>query len=326
MQILLYEAAYQSFEAELTAFGPDLEFVRMQSDGQLQLRARAVGPADVQAEVAWANSQLYLGGPVRDFMIHCLKSEHLRWFQSSAAGFEHPVFQSLQQNGVRLTNTNAGAVAIAEFVMARVMEAFHPVAERRAAQAATEWARLEFREISRTNWLVIGMGNIGSEIARRAQAFGADVIGVRRRPRGDEPASRVITPDALATVLGDADVIVLAAATNPQSTGMVDQAFLARLKADSVLVNIGRGALIDEAALLQSLDDGRPGRAILDVFDQEPLPSASAFWSHPRVWVTAHTAAYTAGTRRRGGEIFIDNLDRYLDGRPLEFQVTDVGG
>ena len=126
-------------------------------------------------------------------------------------------------------------------------------------------------------------------------------------------------------MLGDADVIVLAAATNPQSTGMVDQAFLVRLKADSVLVNIGRGALIDEAALLRSLDDGRPGRAILDVFDSEPLPSESPFWRHPRVWVTAHTAAYTAGTGRRGGEIFLDNLGRYLDGRPLEFQVTDVG-
>jgi len=324
MRILLYEPAYQSFEADLTGLGADLEFIRMQSDGALRLDGEAIEPADARAEIAWANSQLYLDGPVRDFMIHCLKTEHLRWFQSSAAGFEHPVFLSLQEKGVRLTNTDAGAVAIAEFVMARVMETFHPVAERHAAQSAADWARLEFREISRTNWLVIGMGNIGSEIARRAQAFGADVVGVRRTPRGDEPAGRVVTPDALPSVLGDADVIVLAAATNAQSTGLVDQAFLARLKPDTVLVNIGRGALVDEAALLESLDDGRPGRAILDVFETEPLPPESPFWRHPRVWVTAHSAAYTAGTRRRGGEIFIDNLGRYLTGQPLRFQVTDV--
>ena len=160
------------------------------------------------------------------------------------------------------------------------------------------------------------------DLAVRARAFGARVIGCRRTPSPGDPADLTITPDRLLEHVGEAEVIVLAAPATPATESLVDEAFLARVRPGSVLVNVARGSLVDEDALLDSLDAGRPGTAVLDVFRTEPLPPDHPFWTHPSVRVTPHNAAGGRGRLQRQAELFADNLDRYLAGEPLRNDVT----
>jgi phosphoglycerate dehydrogenase-like enzyme len=318
-RLLIYENAFERLGGVI---GNRVEPVVVSTEGVISDQSGALSLEDANPELAWANRDLYTSGPVREFMIASLKSQSLKWFQSSAAGFEHPVFKRIAANGAVLTNTNASAQSIAEFVIFRTLEHFHQGESRLRAQRAHRWEMTPFREICATNWLVIGMGNIGRALAARLGAFEANVVGVRRSPSGDEPVGRCVAPDRIASELPHADVVVLALALNDGNRHMVDVEFLQAMKAGSVLVNIGRGGLVDEGALLGALDRGKPEFAILDVFEHEPLPAVSPFWRHPRVALSAHAAAASDGTGRRGDEIFLRNLDHYLAGEPLELVVT----
>lgn len=320
-ELLIYRTAFDRLQSELE--GRVVPLI-MDDDGVVRQGDTTLAPAAVKPDIAWANRDMYSFGPVRAFMVACLKSERLRWLQSSAAGFEHPVFASLAGNGVRLTNAAASAVPIAEYVFAQVLAAFHPVAERAEAQRAVRWESFEFRDVHGSTWLIYGVGHVGSEVARRARAFGAHVIGVRRTPAGDEPVDEMVSVNDLLSAVGRADVVVLTAALNEQNRHIVDSTFVGALKPGAVLVNVGRGGLIDESALLEGLDRGQPGHAALDVFETEPLPESSALWGHPGVRITAHCAGASPGTNQRGDEIFLTNLARYLADEPLLMQVTNV--
>lgn len=324
MRLLIFESSFQRLAPQLSAI-PGLTPVRCQPDGALLDGAGLPVEAEAAAlEIAWPNSELYRSDCARAFMVHCLKSTTLRWLQSSAAGFDHPVFQMLVDKGVVLTNSHAAAVPIAEFVMAAVLDHYHRQCVRRALQGKRRWAPVPFREVSGTRWLIVGIGHIGTEVALRARAFGAEVVGVRRNPHGDEPATRVVTPAAIPEELPGADVIVLCAPANRESEGLVDARFLAAMKPGSVLVNVGRGSLVDERVLLAALDRGVPEHAVLDVFETEPLPQDSPLWSHPRVALSAHDAPNSDGFLVRNDRVFLDNLTRYIAGDALVGMV-DLG-
>jgi phosphoglycerate dehydrogenase-like enzyme len=320
MDIFLHELSYARIADRLAGF-PNLVPVLMKTDGTIWREGRQIDVSEARFEVAWVSGDAFTAGPLRDYLVACLKCPSLRWLQSGSAGVDGPVFTKLAAKGVALCNSNGNAIAIAEFVIAGVLDVLHPFAERRAAQAAHEWKRLTFSEIAGGTWVIVGMGNIGTEVAVRARAFGADVIGVRRTPRGDEPVDRMITPDQLAGMIPQADVVVLSAPANADTAKLVDADFLAGMKPGAGLVNIGRGALVDEPALLAALDRGTPAWAVLDVFETEPLPAESPFWDHPRVRITAHTAGLTDGTTARTDAIFLDNLGRFIAGTPLRLTV-----
>jgi phosphoglycerate dehydrogenase-like enzyme len=198
-----------------------------------------------------------------------------------------------------------------------VLDHFRRGSGRRAAQAGHEWARLPYREIGRMRWLIIGFGAIGQAVAVRAAAFGAHITGVRRTLGPHPLANAMVTPEQERAQLPEADVVVLLVPLSPATAGMVDADFLAAMKPGSMLVNVGRGDLVDEPALLAALDAGKPEHALLDVFHDEPLPADSPFWDHPRVTLTGHASSIGDGLGPRGEELFLDNLDRYLTGQPL---------
>jgi phosphoglycerate dehydrogenase-like enzyme len=250
-----------------------------------------------------------------------------RWAQLFNAGLDNPAFRALMAKGLRLTKSVAQAPAIAEYVMANVISLWHPLETQRRLQAEHAWASTPFREMSNSRWLMVGFGAIGGEIARRLQPFGAALTVVRRQV-GDHPlASDVRALADLKELLPDADVVVLACALNEETRQIANTAFFAAMKPGAILVNIGRGGLVHEAALRAGLDQGRPGMAVLDVFEQEPLAPDAWFWDHPNIRMTAHCSNAGDGVVARGDRFFLENLKLYLEGRPLlhEADKSEVG-
>jgi phosphoglycerate dehydrogenase-like enzyme len=266
-------------------------------------------------DAAWLSGDLFTH---RDDLVRffgaCASSDTLRWLQTSNAGVDHPVFKSLVDRGVTLTTSHVTGPPIAEYVLRAVLDHFQRAADWRATVERRQWEIHEFREVLGTTWLVIGLGAIGTAVAVRARAFGATVLGVRRTPRGDEPVDELVGLDAV----GRADVVVLAAPATAATRGMVDAAFLASMKPGSVLVNVARGSLVDEDALVAALDAGVPEVALLDVTATEPLPDDSPLWSHPKVVLTPHSSALGHGRHARAADVFVENLARYAAGEPLE--------
>ncbi len=325
MQVLLTDAAFTTFADRLQGLH-EIEWLRLEAGDQLRLGDRDVGAEEVSPEVAWATADMFYSGLLRPFFRLSLECPSMRWLHSPAAGLDLPGYRELLTNGVRLTTSHVNRIPIAEYVMSAVLGHYQRPEEWQAAQAAKAWRHHEFREVYGTTWLIIGLGAIGAEVAVRAKAFGARVLGVRRHPAGDEPVDEMLPPGTVADALPACDVVVLAAPASRETLHLVDASFLARMREGSVLINIARGALVDEAALLVALDQGVPEAAILDVFETEPLPPDSPLWTHPRVVVTPHSSAGGTGRLVRAAELFLDNLGRYRSGAPLlnEIALSDL--
>jgi len=322
--ILITSVAHDSFGARLD--GPGLEWLLLQPDGTLRDGSGvSVEWGDARPEAAWGTSDLFReGAPIAAFFGGLTRLDSLRWFQSPAAGFDSPVFARLAARGVRVTNAHVNSLPIAEFVMRSVLDEFQDAAHWRDLATERRWRIHDWREVSGSTWVIVGLGGIGTEVARRAQAFGVRVIGCRRHPSPEDPTERTVTPDQLDQVLGLADVVVLAAPATPETDNLVDADFLRRTKPGGVLVNVARGTLVDDSALIASLDSGHLSTAILDVFRTEPLPEDHPFWSHPSIRVTPHNAAGGVGRFQRQADLFGKNLDRYLEGRPMLNDVTEA--
>ena len=318
MQLLLTRVAAERFGERVRAVDPDVTFLRMQDDGTLLGPDGAVNRDDARPDVAWGTADLFADGhPLGPFFGLLAHRESIRWFQSPGAGTDHPVFALLAGRGVRITTAHVNSIPIAEYVLRAVLDHLQGAGQWRAAQAAAEWRPHEFREVHGTTWLVVGLGSIGREVAVRARAFGATVLGSRRSPVGDEPVDELVPPDAVPAALARADVVVVSVPATSQTVGLVDDAFLGALRPGSVLVNVGRGSLVDQEALRRALDRGVPEVALLDVVDPEPLPPGSWLWSHPRVVLTPHNSAGGDGRFGRMADLFTDNLRRWREGAPL---------
>jgi phosphoglycerate dehydrogenase-like enzyme len=325
VQVLLTETAGRLLDERAGRVEPAVEQVRMQRDGRLVVDGREVDADAVQPEAAFATGDIFFRGGAAPWFELLLSVESLRWFQSPAAGYI-ALYDRLFERGVRVTGAHVNAIPIAEYVIQAVLAHFQGAAEWAAAGAAHEWRPHEFREVFGTTWLVIGVGSIGSAVAERARALGARVLGHRRHPTGREPVDEMLRREALLDELPRCDVVVVAAPATPETTAFVDDRFLAAMAPDSVLVNVARGALVDEAALLAALDRGRPAAAILDVFATEPLPADSPFWEHPRVVLTPHSSAGGLARHGRVADLFVENLERYRNGQPLLHEVRPAAG
>lgn len=318
MRFLIYETSFRRLEGAIAGLKPAIDFVLMDDKGALTLNGAPVAIENAGVEAAWANVDVWQSPVARDFSIAVLKSPGLKWLQSGAAGFDHPIFGQLVQRGVRLTTSHGQAVGMADYVLWGVLDQFQRGPERRAVQAAGEWSRTLFRDLADSRWLVIGFGSIGQGVGRRARAFGAHVTGVRRNQAPHPDADAIAAEADIARLLPGTDVVVLSVPLTPETRHLVDAGFLGRMKPRSVLVNVGRGGLVDEAALLAALDRGVPEHAVLDVFETEPLPKESPFWAHPRVTLTPHASGASEGQAKRNDALFVENLRRYLAGEALK--------
>ena len=316
MQTLLLRTPYDRIASRLAAIAPDLDVLVLEPDGAITRGGAPVAPAEITPEIWWLSLDAF-GKHGGDYFGRLAASPHARWVQTAFAGLDNPMFAPLAREGLAVTNSSAQAPAIAEYVAIHALSLLHPIDQQAAHQRDHAWKPVNFREVAETRWLIVGFGNIGREIAVRAKAFGAEVEAVRRSPSAEGLADHVSTLADLPQRLPHADVVVLACALNDETRDLAGEAFFAAMKPGSILVNIGRGGLVDEDALRAGLDRDQPAHAVLDVFKTEPLPAGSWFWDHPKVRVTPHASNRGALTGARGDQLFLDNLARYVRGQPL---------
>lgn len=275
---------------------------------------------------AIADAEAYFGfGMPRDLFV---AARRLRWIHSAAAGVASALTPELRASDVVLTNSaGVHAVPIAEYVVGGVLHFLRGFDIAIEQQRSSTWDKVPFtgpdtplRELGECRAIIVGAGGLGTAIAERLSALGATCIGFRRRIQlGTPPGfSAVRALDALDSELPRADIIVLAAAATPKTTGILDARRLALLPRHAVVVNVARGALIDEKALTKRLDAGQLRGAVLDVFVEEPLASTSPLWQLRSTLITPHVSPVSP--RRfwdRALALFTDNWRRYLAGEPL---------
>ena len=252
----------------------------------------------------------------------------LRWYHTISAGVENMPLPELAERGIVLTN-NSGSydVVIAEHLMAFVFAASRQLHRYRDSQRAINWEEHEHQELRGATMVVFGMGSIGGEIARLASAIGMRVIGVRRKAGSSEPGiDRVVASDGLADVVGEADYLAIAAPLTPATRGAISREVISRMKPTAWIVNIARGAIVDEPAMVDALQVKRIAGAALDVFTEEPLPRDSPLWKLDNVIITPHNAGSSPRVDERSIALFAENLRRYKAGQPLMNRVDFEAG
>jgi phosphoglycerate dehydrogenase-like enzyme len=319
--VVIAKDAYEPWQALFEAADLPVRYAVMHDPETAIVDGVRYAPTELPANAIWLTIEAFRG-PLRRSFKHLLENApELIWAQSIGAGYDMPIMQDLLKRGVRLTTSHVNSIPIAEFVMRCVLDRYQRPDLKAEARARKEYPRDYFPEIYRQTWMIYGIGAIGSRISERARAFGAHTIGVRRNPKGNEPADEMIAPSEVARHLGRADVVVFSAPNTAETHKLADAAFLAGMKPSALFVNVSRAALVDEEALLAALDNGHLDYAILDVHSVEEAwlyrkerMDDSPLWTHPKILLNPHGAGHGEGCHRRNAELFIDNLRRYLAG------------
>jgi phosphoglycerate dehydrogenase-like enzyme len=250
-----------------------------------------------------------------------------RWIQTLTAGVDRVLTPAVVASGLPVT-TGAAATArpVSEFAMARVLEHAKQLRALDAQQRARSWSPRWLDALAGSTMTVVGLGPVGARVARLAEAFEVHVIGVRRDPsRPAAGCAEVVGPGALTAAMARSDATVLAPALTPETVGMVGAAELASAKPGMLLVNVGRGELVDHQALVAAVREGRVVAA-LDVTPEEPLPADSELWDVDGIAVSPHTATLTAPLIGWLADAVAANVRRFLAGEPLHDQVDVEAG
>lgn len=266
------------------------------------------------------SDDVWQDGHSRSFLGAALRLPDLRWMHVFAAGLDDPVFDQFVSRGVRLTGApGSTAVPIAHTVIGAIIAMCRNSSRYALAQARHEWTPIDALDLEGRRMCIVGLGAIGTAVASIAPHLGMHVVGVRRTPTGNEPCP-TSRPDRLHELLPSIDDLVLTASLTDASRGMIGRAELALLPRGAHLVNVGRGALVDEPALIAALQSGQLGGAALDVVAAEPLAADSPLWDLPNVLITPHAAGRTPLGSDRAAAMFTDNLRRWVHGLPLHHE------
>ncbi|MEL7098422.1 MAG: D-2-hydroxyacid dehydrogenase [Pseudomonadota bacterium] len=254
-----------------------------------------------------------------------VESETVRWVSVGGSGTDHLA----TWDPAHVTVTNAAGVAadmMAEYTIGALLHFSLDLPGFRAAQARRQWGAGRVKPIEGQHLLILGLGQTGRAIARRAKAMGLQVTGMRARPQPTDHVDRVIAEAELDAVLGEVDAIAVCVPLLDSTRELLNKARIDVLKPGAVLVDVSRGGVVDQAALADALASGRLGGAALDVFEVEPLPEDSPFWAMENVIVTPHSSSVYDGWALKSVDMFCDNLTRYLEGAPLQNIVDPVRG
>ena len=262
-------------------------------------------------------------------------AKKLKWIHSTAAGVAQLMYPELRDSGIVVTNPRGVFSApMAEHTMGLLLAMARNFPDSVRYQDRANWAQQEIwdqpqrlTELNGQVLLIVGYGSIGRELARRARAFDMRVWGVTRSGKGDAAHAEKIVPAAqLESVLPEADCVVLAAPETPETKQLMGASRIARIKRGARLINVGRGSLLDETALLRALETGALAGAALDVTGTEPLPPESPLWKGRNLLITPHTSAVSDRLWHRQAAVLVELLERWFGGRELFNQVDLARG
>ena len=326
----------------------DLERIRSAAPGARIVTVSVEGLADGPLDDVEVMLRGWLSSEAFDRLL--ARAPHLAWVHSATSGVERALTPAAMERGLVVTNARGVfSRPIAEYVLMMILSVSRRLPQLLELQRERTWQPLEGAELRDVTVGIVGLGSIGRAVGTLATAFGCRVVAVRRRPDGNTIAAdvpgagdtvpsddersfgevmldRVGGPETLPELLGESDFIVLAAPLTPETQDMINDSTLAMVKPGSWLINVARGRLIDEHALIRALREGTLGGAVLDTFRDEPLPSTSPFYDLPNVIVTPHTAWSSGRVLDRSVELFCDNLRRFAAGEPLLNVVDPAAG
>ncbi len=296
---------------------PDIEFVRVDSEGNFD-----GDPSD---------AEVYFNGfKLKNTTLHKVlaAAPKIRWQHTPTSGVNRILTPIFLKHNILLTNEpGVHAIPIAEFVLNFMLYHAKNVPKLQKSQSEHHWMNwLELQELYNKNLLLIGTGNIGQEIAVRAKAFSMNVFGSRLHPEPLPNFDLIVGADKWRSLLPEVDYVVIATPLTPETKGLIDAKALRSMRKSAYLINIARGAIVDENALLTALGEKWIAGAGLDTFTTEPLPPESPFWSLPNVLITPHCSSLTPQLYDRIVALFIDNLTRYRNGKPLRNVVDKNAG
>jgi phosphoglycerate dehydrogenase-like enzyme len=280
-----------------------------------------------RADVACFTEDLWQDQDMRRHVLPAFfRVEGLRWFHTFSAGVDAPVFQAIIDRGAILTNSSgASAPSIAQYVLAMMLHRAKRIDTWREQQRAHEWQQIHTNELTGQTAGVIGTGAIGGEVARLAKAFNMTVLGVRRSASPAPDVDEMVPRDRLRDLLGRSDYVVLACPLTSDTENLIGEPELRAMKPDATLINIARGRVVNQEALVRALKEGWIGGACLDVFVEEPLPPESPLWDMSNAIVTPHNSGFSPLNMDRSMSIFIDNLARFVRGEELRNRVERAG-
>ena len=315
----------------------DLERIRAAAPGARLVTVSVEGLADGPLDDVEVMLRGWLSSEAFDRLL--VRAPHLAWVHSATSGVERALTPNALERGVVVTNARGVfSRPIAEYVLMMILAVSRRLPQLLELQRERTWQPLEGAELRDVTVGIVGLGSIGRAVGALATGFGCRVVAVRRRPGtdlagtdddrslGEAMLERVGGPETLPELLAESDFIVLAAPLTPETIDMINDDTLAMVKPGAWLINVARGRLVDERALLRALRDGTLGGAVLDTFRDEPLPATSPFYDLDNVIVTPHTAWSSGRVLDRSVELFCDNLRRFAVGEPLLNIVDPAAG
>lgn len=311
---------------------PPTIFVIRNFDASDRARIAAVAPgADIRYFDNQAEAESNIGqadivaGPLSPEAFR--RAARLSWQQLWLAGADGALHQAMCESPVILTSAKGnGAIPLAEHAMMLMLMLNRDAPRWLRAQKEKLWEYRVHPELNGLTCGIIGLGNAGQDLAFKAHAFHMRVIGIRRTPQPTPHVDEVFPMERLHEFLSQADFVVVTTPRTPETTGLLGEAEFRAMKPDACFINISRGGIADDGALLQALREGWIAGAGLDAHSTEPLPPDSPFWDAPNTIVTPHNGATTKKSGQRGLAIFIENLRRYTAGEPLHNIVDKQGG
>ncbi|BAZ08582.1 D-isomer specific 2-hydroxyacid dehydrogenase NAD-binding protein [Calothrix sp. NIES-4071] len=286
----------------------DITYIRVNPDGEFD--------GDI------SDAEVYFNGfKLKKTTLHKVLAAvpKIRWQHTPSAGVNHILTPAFLERDITLTNSSGvHAIPIAEFVLNFMLYHAKNVQKLQSLQAEHYWYKwFTLEELYNKTVLILGTGTIGKEIALRAKAFGLNVWGSRCNPEPLPNFDKIVGADSWQSLLPEVDYLVIATPLTPETKNLINASVLRSMRPTAYLINIARGAIIDEEALLTALREGWIAGAGLDTFVTEPLPPESPLWTLPNVFVTPHNSALTPQLYDRIVSLFLDNLNRYTTGQPL---------
>jgi phosphoglycerate dehydrogenase-like enzyme len=283
-------------------------------------------PSDVVA--AYLSFDMYPSRVVSTVLAAIDRMPKLRWIHTYSIGVDHPMYRPIVERDITFTNgAGSQSIPIAQHILLMMLHHAKRMDVWEKAQADRAWRHAPSDELTDKTVALFGLGGIGGEVARLAKAFRMRVIGLRRRSEPVSNVDELFSSGEAGRLCAEADYLVICAPLTRATRGAIGAAELAMMKPSAYLINVARGPIVDESALVHALREGRIAGASLDVFEVEPLPADHPLWTLPNVVITPHTAPASPWHIRRGTELFLENLRRFGEGKDLlnVVDAEDVG-